>query len=215
MINGIQLKICGLTSAADAGAAAGIGADFLGFILYPKSSRFLSLDAYSRLRADLPDLRRVAVMVRPTPGELRVVSDSGFDFFQLHVDPETDQALAESWGEVAGVDRLWLVPHLPPDHPFPDWLLSLADTFLIDTFRQDAFGGTGATGDWGRFHDLSTEHPGKQWILAGGLNPENIAAAIRQSGARFVDLSSGVELSPGIKDPAKLKSLATAMGGSG
>jgi phosphoribosylanthranilate isomerase len=211
MISGIQLKICGITSVADAEAAAGIGADFLGFILYPKSLRFLSLDAFSRMKADLPAIGRVAVMVRPSAGELRTASSAGFDLFQLHFDPGGDRALVASWGEVVGTDRIWLVPHLPPEEPFPEQFLPLADTFLIDTFRKDAFGGTGQTGDWGRFRKLRSAHPEKQWVLSGGLGPDTIAGALAESGARFVDLSSGVERMPGVKDPAKLKALAAAM----
>lgn len=211
MINGIQLKVCGLTRSEDAHAAAAIGADYLGFILYPKSLRFVSLDAFTAMTADLPPVKKVAVMVKPTVVELLTVRALGFDHFQLHFDPAADRGLVESW--VANVDRqeLWLAPHLPPGKVVSDWLLALADTFHIDTYRKDAFGGTGATGDWGRFRALRTSHPDHTWNLAGGLTPENVAEAVRQSGAEVIDLSSGVEASPGIKDPEKLEALRIAL----
>jgi len=212
MINGIQLKICGITNQVDAEAAGLIGADFLGFILYPKSSRFISLAAFEKLMPQLPLNRKVAVMVRPTIEELATVRDAGFDFFQLHFDPDADRNLVSSWGRVVTPDRLWLAPRLAPDQVFPDWLLPLADTFLIDTFRNDAFGGSGETGDWDGFHNLQTAHPGKNWVLAGGLGPENILEALARTGAKTVDVGSGVEQTPGVKDPEKLDSLAAAIG---
>lgn len=211
MINGIQLKVCGLTRSEDARAAAAIGADFLGFILYPKSLRYVDADAFVKMAPGLPDLKRVAVMVKPTVDELLATRELGFDHFQLHFDPDVDRSLVESW--VAALDRreLWLAPRLRDEVAFPDWLLPLAETFHVDTFRKDAFGGSGETGDWGRFKSLRASHPDKKWNLAGGLTPENVADAIRQSGADLIDLSSGVEQSPGLKDPEKLQALRIAL----
>jgi phosphoribosylanthranilate isomerase len=211
MINGIQLKICGITSLVEAEAAARIGADFLGFILYPKSPRYIPLVTFAGMSPRLPPSRKVAVMVRPTTEELTTVRDGGFDFFQLYFDPDDDRNLVESWGCFVTPDRLWLAPRLAPDQAFPDWLLPRADTFLIDTFRKDSFGGSGETGDWDRFRNLQSAHPEKKWVLAGGLGPDNIWEALARSGAKIVDANSGVELSPGVKDPDKLQALAFAM----
>ncbi len=211
MINGIELKICGITRLADAEVANLIGADYLGFILYPKSPRFVSLAVFEKLRPRLPQSRKVAVMVRPTIEELATVRDAGFEFFQLHFDPDADRSLVEAWGTVVSPDRLWLAPRLAPDQFFPDWLLPLADTFLVDTFREDSFGGSGETGDWNRFRNLQTAHPEKKWILAGGLAPENVSEALARTGAKTVDVNSGVERAPGTKDPEKLEALAISM----
>ena len=90
-------------------------------------------------------------------------------------------------------------------------MAALAETFLLDTFHADKFGGTGETGDWAKFKRHQAAHPGKTWILSGGLNPDNIAAAITATGAKFVDVNSGVEQSPGIKSPAKLQALVLAL----
>jgi phosphoribosylanthranilate isomerase len=214
MIEGIQFKICGQTRVEDARAAADLGADYLGFIFHPKSPRYLSLEHYKELMADLPGGPcRVAVMVEPTPAELAAVVAAGFDFFQVHCAHTTSLEAVRGWSLQVGAHRLWLAPKLPPGEDVPaDWL-SLSGTFLLDTFHVAGFGGSGKTGDWEKFARHRQGHPQNAWILAGGLNPENIAEAIACSGARFVDVNSGVESSPGVKDHAKLKRLAEALAG--
>ncbi|ACB76751.1 phosphoribosylanthranilate isomerase [Opitutus terrae] len=205
MIDGIRFKVCGLTSLADAMAADNCGADFLGFILYPKSPRCVALVQAQAIMSKLPDRRKVAVCVEPTTDELARMEQGGFDCFQIHFRPETQLAVIRGWSERVGADRLWLAPKLPPGgHVNADWL-PLAETFLLDAFHPNAFGGTGQTGDWSSFARHREAHPGKTWVLAGGLAPENIAEALRTTGAGFVDVNSGVEAVPGIKDHAKLK----------
>jgi phosphoribosylanthranilate isomerase len=86
-----------------------------------------------------------------------------------------------------------------------------AKFLLVDTFHAAGFGGSGQTGDWGKFARLQAAHRENFWILAGGLNPENIGDALRASGARFVDVNSGVEAAPGVKDEAKLKRFVVAL----
>ncbi|MBI2515421.1 MAG: phosphoribosylanthranilate isomerase [Opitutae bacterium] len=212
MINGIQLKVCGLTRAEDAVTAAGVGADCLGFIFYPKSPRALTLEQFKALASRLPaGVRRVAVLVEPGLAELSGALQAGFDFFQIHFKPTTPLALLHEWSEQVTPARLWLVPKLPPEAAVPPVLLPLAGTFLLDTFHPEKFGGTGETGDWVKFRHHQTAHPDKTWILSGGLTPENLAAAVRASGAKFVDVNSGVESAPGIKDHAKLQALAVAL----
>jgi phosphoribosylanthranilate isomerase len=93
----------------------------------------------------------------------------------------------------------------------PGALLPLAETFLLDSFRPDGFGGSGRTGDWKIYSQHRQLHPGKTWILAGGLSPENIGSALAESGARFVDVNSGVETAPGVKDHSKLKAFVEAI----
>lgn len=94
---------------------------------------------------------------------------------------------------------------MPPESDLNEALLPLANTFLLDTFRKDSFGGTGRTGDWEKFAEIQQKYPDKTWVLAGGLNPENISEALNQTKTRFVDVNSGVETSPGIKDEFKLR----------
>lgn len=205
MIDGIRLKVCGLTALVDAEFAGRCGADYLGFILYPKSPRHISLATFRAMAAHLPERRKVAVSVEPTPAELDAMTAAGFDFFQIHFRHDLPTATIAGWLAAAGAERLWLAPKLPPGVDVPAALLPFANFFLLDTFHAGKFGGTGETGDWPKFARHQQTHPQKTWILSGGLNPENIGEALRASGARFVDVNSGVESAPGVKDHAKLK----------
>ncbi len=206
MIGELRLKVCGLTTAEDAAAAAGIGADFLGFILYPKSPRYLPLARFAELRERLPARPRVAVLVTPSEAELAAAQAAGFDFFQIHF-PVTDAAAARRASAAVGAARLWLAPKLPPEAELAPELLALADTWLLDTYRAESFGGTGHTGDWARLRRLREAYPAKTWVLAGGLTPDNAVAAVAATGVRMIDVNSGVESSPGIKDRVRLGAL--------
>jgi phosphoribosylanthranilate isomerase len=205
MIDGIRIKVCGLTSLVDAEFADRCGVDYLGFILHPKSPRHLPLDTFRAMEPRLPGRKKVAVSVEPSVTELAEMDESGFDFFQIHFRPDLALETIAAWSKAVGPDRLWLAPKLPPGTDVAPELLSFANYFLLDTFHAEKFGGTGETGDWGKFSRHQQAQPGKTWILSGGLNPENIGEALRQSGARFVDVNSGVESAPGVKDEAKLK----------
>ncbi|RXK56288.1 phosphoribosylanthranilate isomerase [Oleiharenicola lentus] len=211
MINGVRLKVCGLTSLVDAEAADAIGADALGFIFYPKSPRGITLTQFAAMKDRLPPRKKVAVCVEPSAPELAALVGLGFDHYQIHFGTETPFPIMAGWSHLTGRNRLWLAPKLPPEQDVkPDWL-PLADTFLLDTFHADKFGGTGETGDWAKFKRHRDTHPGKTWILSGGLKPDNVAAAVSATGAKFLDVNSGVELSPGVKDPARLKALVLAL----
>jgi phosphoribosylanthranilate isomerase len=248
MIGRITLKICGITRAEDAVAAAEIGADWLGFIFYPPSPRNLTREQYIALRGRLeaesgrarrpaepfrqaqgrgpaegPRLtvdgspcqvmvpRHVAVCVEPAPADLAQLATLGFAAFQVHFAHTTPVHRIAAWAETVGSTRLWLAPRLPPGEDVkPEWL-PFAPTFLLDTFHADKFGGTGRTGDWAKFSRHQTAHPGKTWILSGGLSPSNVCEAIAATGACFIDVNSGVESAPGLKDPAKLAALKTAL----
>ena len=205
MIDGIRIKVCGLTSPGDAELAGRCGADYLGFIYYPKSPRAITLTQFQAMQPRLPTGRKVAVSVSPTTEELRAWARAGADFFQVHFPTDTPLATVAAWAEAVGPDKLWLAPKLPPTVDLAAELLPLAGIFLLDTFHTEKFGGTGQTGDWTKFSRHQQAHPARTWILSGGLNPENIGAALRATGAKFVDVSSGVESAPGMKDCEKLK----------
>jgi phosphoribosylanthranilate isomerase len=204
MIDGIHVKICGLTSTADAAFADSEGADYLGFVLHPKSPRYISLGQFSSIESRLPRRPKVAVVVEPQPGALKAMKEAGLERFQVHFRHDTPLRVIEAWSAEVGVDRLWLAPKLPPAIDVPDSWLKLTLCVLLDTFDETLFGGTGRTGDWPKFRRHRQEHPEKTWILSGGLKPGNVGAAIAGSGARFVDVSSGVESAPGVKDHARV-----------
>ena len=214
MINGIRFKVCGLTSIVDAELADRWGADYLGFILYPKSPRCVSLEQYRAMASRLPDRRRIAVSVEPTAAELTAMRDAGFDYFQIHFRPETEGAQLAEWSRLVGAEHLWLAPKLPPATDVLPAVRAAAKFIVMDTFHAAGFGGSGEAGDWGKFARHQAAHPENFWVLAGGLKAGNIGAALAQSRARFVDVNSGVESAPGVKDAAKLKSLVAALRGA-
>jgi len=204
----VKFKVCGLTVSTDAALAADAGADYLGFILHPGSPRHLSLRDFEALVPKLPARPKVAVSVEPSVEDLEAMRAAGFDFFQIHFDGIANEERLRAWSRTVGRERLWLAPRLAPPSDVPNDVLAAADCILLDTFQEDAFGGSGRTGDWEKFSRHQAAHPGHQWILAGGLNPENVAQAVRRTGAQLVDVSSGVEASPGRKDPAKVQKFA-------
>ena len=93
----------------------------------------------------------------------------------------------------------------------PQAWIDLAKTIMLDTFDESLFGGTGRVGDWPKFKRHRDAHPGTTWILSGGLNPGNVGGALAGSGARFVDVNSGIESAPGVKDREKLKAFVVAV----
>lgn len=211
MMNGITVKVCGITSPEDARTAGGFGADYLGFIFHPKSPRALTVEGFAGLRRSLPVAKKVAVVVEPTPADLARLTPLGFDAFQVHFKADQPVHHLAAWAETVGAARLWLAPKLAPEADLPTEWLAIAETFLLDTYHPEKFGGTGETGDWAKFKRHHAAHPGHTWILSGGLNPENVQAALSASGARFIDVNSGVESAPGRKDPAKLRALRFAL----
>lgn len=205
MIDDLGFKVCGLTSLDDALFADRCGADFLGFNLYPKSPRYFSLAQFAALAPRVSPQKRMAVMVEPTAPELAAARAAGFDFFQIHFRHDFAPESIAVWSAAIGAENLWLAPKLPPGVDVAPALLPYAQSFLLDTFQANVFGGTGRTGDWPKFARHRQKYPDKTWVLSGGLNPENIGEALRQTGARFVDVNSGVESAPGVKDHGKLE----------
>lgn len=211
MIHGVRFKVCGLTSLVDAEAADAVGADYLGFILYPKSPRYVSLAQFAAMTPRLPPRKKVAVVVEPTAEALVEIKAAGFDYVQVHFSPTTSLATLERWLEVIPRERLWLAPRVPPGQELDSSFIALVDHVLLDTYHPQAHGGTGQTGDWTSFKALRIRFPHVNFILAGGLNPENIGAALATTGARWVDVNSGIESAPGVKDHSKLQAFVSAL----
>lgn len=202
----VKIKICGIRDAATARLASALGADWLGFIFHPSSPRRLLQDDFNRMVPELPPTPRVFVQVRPSLDELQKAAGD-FAAFQLHFSLDTPWEEVAAWSSLLGPTKLWLAPRLPPGAVFPREALSLAGTFLIDAYHPGLHGGTGQTGDWEGFTKLREDHPEKNWVLAGGLNPDNAAEAVRLTRARAIDVNSGVEMAPGLKDPDKMRRL--------
>ena len=203
----IEVKVCGITRKKDAEIALTAGAKYLGFIQYPKSPRKISLDSSKSIMKSVGSLSygKVAVDVCPTPESVVQMKDAGFDFYQFHFPLDFDSKQIQQWSELVGPSNLWLAPKIPPGNLFPEPLLELADTFVIDAYSKDKFGGTGNNSDWNSFSNYQAENPNHRWVLAGGMGPENIGQAMRDLDLRMVDINSAVETAPGIKDQALLK----------
>ncbi len=201
----VQIKVCGLTREEDVDLALSLGADYCGFIVYPKSARGISLERASELAARVPVGKRVLVDVETSTEALVRARDAGFDYFQIHAGFPVGQTTLAMWSGVVGKECLWLAPRIAPEDAFPLATLEFADTILVDTFSKKQIGGTGKVGDWERFSQLQQNHPQTHWILAGGLAPDNVVDALAATDAKHLDINSGVESSAGIKDPAKLR----------
>lgn len=207
-----KIKICGLTKPGDAYAAMRAGVDYLGAIFYEKSPRRVPSESLDDLLDAMPDGVRVMVDVLPENEAVEARMSMGFDYFQIHFDlAGTPESRIADYSRILGRERLWLAPRLKPEDPLPDYVFEYAGTLVMDTYRAGKFGGTGETGEWDRFARLKTGHPETRLVLAGGLNPENVANALRTTKADIVDLNSGIESAPGVKDFSKMTAAIVAV----
>jgi phosphoribosylanthranilate isomerase len=194
----IRIKICGITRYEDAKVAAGLGVDALGFIFHPKSPRYIAPEAAALIIKQLPPfVSRVGVFVdEEIEKVVSIARATGIDTIQLHgtespryclklplpvikafsIDPTSDLSLLGQY-DVAG--------------------------FILDTWSADRRGGTGKTFDWSIARAATAKY--QRVILAGGLNPQNIEEAVSTVLPYGVDINSGVEIKPGIKNPRKIR----------
>ena len=201
----VKVKVCGMTRLNDVERAVKLDADAIGINLYASSPRSVSTAEASALIASIPEGKRVLVDVATPPDVLERYLGLGFDNFQIHFDVADSKALLAEWSAIVGRDRLWLAPRIAPGEPFPKEVLDWCTTVVTDAYSKELFGGTGKTQEWAHFARLEACHPQHRWVLAGGLNSENVIEAITQSKARFIDVNSGVESSPGKKNTGKME----------
>lgn len=203
------IKICGLTDSAALTAACDAGADFVGFVNFAKSPRHLELAAMADLAAMAPPQKRVVLLVDPDDDLTDAVIASISPFaLQLH-GSETPARVAALKTRIPDVE-IWKA--LPVADPAD---ISAADAYRADRALFDAKppqnadrpGGWGDTFDWSFLDGANVRTP---WLLAGGLNPDNVAEAIRATDAPGVDVSSGVERAPGVKDPKMIEDFIAA-----
>lgn len=204
-----HVKVCGITRPEDAEKALSLGAEYLGINVYAKSPRSVTVDQIPALLEAIPAGRRVLVDVSTPTDQLEQYLSYGFDYYQIHFDLNIAMASIAAWSGIVGQHALWVAPRMSEkDLYFPQVLMEFADTVLLDAYHKDSYGGTGIAGqNWQRFLDYTLLYQHKAWVLAGGLSPENILEALSFTQARAVDVNSGVEASPGIKDHDKLEQI--------
>jgi phosphoribosylanthranilate isomerase len=198
----VRIKICGVTRLEDALLAARLGADALGFNFWPGSRRHVTTAAARAIIARLPPfVTPVGVFVNQSEGEMRAIAaESGIQVFQLHGDepPELCARLPLPVVKAIPVDQVATLSRL---------LSYEVQAFLLDTPSR-GYGGTGRPFDWTLAEGVSEVAP---VILAGGLTPENVAAAVRAVRPWAVDVASGVESSPGVKDAGRMSRFVHAV----
>jgi phosphoribosylanthranilate isomerase len=201
------VKICGITNVEDALAAVEFGADALGFNFYAKSPRHVSPEKAAKILEEIPpSILRVGVFVNEAETVVKDLS-VGLELNYLQFHGDETPAYCEQFAV-----PYWKAFRLKDGKTIELMKKYKCDYYLVDTFMAQAYGGTGVTGNW----DLAREAKklGKI-ILAGGLNPENVADAIRTVKPDGVDVASGVEEKPGRKDAAKVERFISNVRDSG
>jgi len=208
----IRVKICGLKTAADLAAVAAAGAAYAGFVFFPKSPRHLEVDQAAALALEAPiGLCKVALTVNASDAELDAITDHvPLDMLQLH-GGETPERVAEVKARYGLPVMKAIGVADASDLPQIDAYGAVADQLLIDAKPPkgaDLPGGNGLAFDWRLL--AGRKYWQRPWMLAGGLTAENAAEAIRLTGARQVDVSSGVERDKGVKDAALIDAFVKA-----
>lgn len=202
----VRVKICGLTRLEDVQAAVAAGADALGFVFHPRSPRHLELARAERLMAAVPPLITVVGLFADADADTVRATCAALPLDQLQFHGFESAAYCRQFG------RRWYkaVPmrDLDDAQAVADWLAAYPDSsgFLYDAYGKTQSGGSGSAFDYGKLPAHSAPR-----ILAGGLHPDNVAAAIRAIRPFAVDVSSGVESAPGIKSSAKMQRFINAV----
>lgn len=200
--NRTKVKICGLTTLEDARFVSGALADYLGFIFYPNSPRYIEPAKAGAIINWLEGPGKVGVFVnQPLDDVNSIAKQTGIDYLQLHGNESPDYcALVEkpvikAFHIEKDTDPAELVSRIEP-------YLDQVDYLLFDTKSETDWGGTGQTFDWNILDEIANDKP---FFLSGGLNSENVRDAIQTVQPYAVDLSSGLEDSPGLKDFDKIE----------
>ena len=208
----IRVKICGITDRAAMRAAVDAGAAYVGLNFFPPSPRYVAPEAVSDLTADVPPgVAKVGLVVDEGDDVLdAILAAAPLDMLQLH-GTETPERVAQvkaRYGlpvvKAVGVREV-------SDFADVERYAAVADVLLIDAKAPKGAvlpGGNGVSFDWTILRGRRWPVP---WMLAGGLTPENVAVAIRVTGAKQIDLASGVESAPGVKDPALVRAFMKAV----
>ncbi len=210
-----RVKFCGLRTAQDVAVAADAGAAYVGFVFFARSPRHLSIEAARALALEVPPgIAKVALTVDADDAALAAILEAvPIDMLQLHGREAPDRVLAIRAGFGLPVMKAVGVA-TAADLEAIDAYEEVADQILVDARPAPGAalpGGNGLVFDWRLIAGRGWRRP---WMLAGGLTPDNVAAAIAATGARQVDVSSGVEAAPGVKDAGRMAAFARAVAGA-
>lgn len=199
-----RIKFCGITRPADAELAASLGVDALGFVFVPASPRYLDASAAAAIVSGLPPLLSVVALFK----------DASAEQIQQVIDTLRPQVLQFHGAEDAAFCLQWKLPYWksvsmqqPANFAAVQAAHPQAQALLLDSHGADGMGGTGQVFDWTSIPKSSSQ----SLILAGGLRPENVAQAVRIARPSAVDVSSGIEASPGVKDAARMRAFVEAV----
>jgi len=206
----VQVKICGLSEPDTLRTAARAGSDWIGFVFFEKSPRHVTLAAAESLLLSVGSAIPVALLVDPSDAFVREAGRVGFQILQLH-GQETPERVSQI-KQLSGAREVWKAAGIASEADLAslEAYVGHADRLLLDykpPEMSDIPGGAGHAFDWSLLKNWAAPLP---WILAGGLTPENIAEAITATGARAVDVSSGVERKRGLKDAEKIQKFIDA-----
>ncbi|NHM20685.1 phosphoribosylanthranilate isomerase [Tritonibacter mobilis] len=208
----IRVKICGMKTRADMEAAASAGAAYVGLNFFAKSARSVSIAQAAALASDAPvGLAKVGLVVNPTDADLDAITGSvPLDMIQLHGQESVERVAEIKSRYGLPVMKVIGVAEAADLAPI-DLYAQVADQIMIDAKAPKGAklpGGNGVTFDWQLL--AGKKYWQAPWMLAGGLTPENVAEAIRKTGARQVDVASGVETAPAQKDADLMRAFVEA-----
>lgn len=194
----VRVKICGITSSEQAQMAQQYGADALGLVIYEKSPRYVNIEQAAKIRGSMTsESLAIALLVNPSESLVRQVIDQVKpDFIQFHGDETPEFCHQFNFPFIRAVR---MREGLDIDAEVAAY--KAEGGFLFDAWSDDLYGGTGHSFDWSRL-PTTTDY---QLILAGGLTANNVNQAVAMTKPYMVDVSGGVESSPGVKDPQKVK----------
>jgi len=191
------IKLCGMTREEDVTAAVDLGADAIGFVLWPHSPRSVGQSRLASLVRLLPaHVTPVAVFVKPGADEIAAAIESGARVVQVHGTSDVPQAACD----------IWMAATLADGGIMPD--VDEEITVVLDAHDPERHGGTGRTIDWQRAAGVART---RRTLLAGGLTPANVADAIKQVRPFGVDVASGIEERPGVKNAAAMRAFVAAV----
>lgn len=208
-----KIKICGVTRPEDAAQVTAAGVDFIGLNFWPRSRRYLAPEralAIAAATRAAGTTQLVGVFVNAPPGEITTITrELSLDVIQLHGDETPEDVVAIAHATGCAVWKAIAVGR-PSD-------LDRLDAWPVDAILVDAptaaRGGAGKVFDWSLAREARRVYPARRFVLAGGLGPQNVAAALAELAPWAVDVASGVESTPGVKDPAKVAAFVAIVRG--